>query len=153
MRNKEQISLQKFTNNNDDSGSGSNNVPLCKKKYLKRNFNNTQPEQTIGKSQIIGCDKKENNIDTNTTTFDNTENNIDTNTTTFDNTENNIGERRRTKRRYREAIKGITKPAIRRLAHSRNILKKFLKTVIKDVVVYTEHANRSTVTLLDVGKL
>ncbi|CAH1758437.1 988_t:CDS:2 [Entrophospora sp. SA101] len=60
MRNKEQISLQKFTNNNDDSGSGSNNVPLCKKKYLKRNFNNTQPEQTIGKSQIIGCDKKEN---------------------------------------------------------------------------------------------
>nr|CAG8659456.1 10646_t:CDS:2 [Entrophospora candida] len=96
----------------------------------------------------------ENNIDTNTTTFDNTENNIDTNTTTFDNTENNIGERRRTKRHYREAIKGITKPAIRRLAHggvkciseliyedSCNILKKFLKTVIKDVVVYTEHAN------------
>ncbi|CAJ0752751.1 10454_t:CDS:2 [Entrophospora sp. SA101] len=61
-------------------------------------------------------DNTENNIDTNTTTFDNTENNIDTNTTTFDNTENNIGERRRTKRRYREAIKGITKPAIRRLA-------------------------------------
>jgi len=55
------------------------------------------------------------------------------------------GERRRTKHRYREAIKGITKPAIRRLAcrggvkciseliyeDSRNILKKFLKTVIK----------------------
>ncbi|CAJ0765782.1 15433_t:CDS:2 [Entrophospora sp. SA101] len=81
----------------------------------KDNVSNQNGNQTK-ESQIIGCDKKENNIDTNTTTFDNTENNIDTNTTTFDNTENNIGERRRTKRRYREAIKGITKPAIRRLA-------------------------------------
>ncbi|PBK82139.1 histone-fold-containing protein [Armillaria gallica] len=59
---------------------------------------------------------------------------------------------------------GITKPAIRRLAHrggvkrisgliyeeTRGVLKNFLENVIRDSVTYTEHAKRKTVTALDV---
>jgi histone H4 len=59
---------------------------------------------------------------------------------------------------------GITKPAIRRLARrggvkrisaliydeSRNVLKGFLESVVRDSVTYTEHAKRKTVTALDV---
>ena len=64
----------------------------------------------------------------------------------------------------RDNIQGITKPAIRRLARrggvkrmsgiiyeeTRGILKLYLENVIRDVVTYTEHAKRKTVTALDV---
>ncbi|CAL8316556.1 unnamed protein product [Arctogadus glacialis] len=62
--------------------------------------------------------------------------------------------------------KGITKPAIRRLARrggvkrisgliyeeTRGVLKVFLQNVIRhrDAVTYTEHAKRKTVTAMDV---
>ena len=62
----------------------------------------------------------------------------------------------------RDNINGITKPAIRRLARhggvkhisgfiyeeTRNILKSFLKNVIKDAITYTEYAKHNTVTLV-----
>merc|ERR1712024_261036 len=64
----------------------------------------------------------------------------------------------------RESILGITKPAIRRLARrggvkrissyiyeeTRAVLRSFLENVVRDSVVYTEHAKRKTVTALDV---
>jgi histone H4 len=64
----------------------------------------------------------------------------------------------------RDAIKGITKPAIRRLARrggvkringliyeeTRDSLKSFLDQIIKDMVTYVEHARRQTATVADV---
>ncbi|XP_058775599.1 histone H4-like [Vicia villosa] len=64
----------------------------------------------------------------------------------------------------RDNIRGITKPAIRRLARrggvkrisgliyeeSRGVLRLFLEKVIRDTVAYTEHARRKTVTAMDV---
>lgn len=64
----------------------------------------------------------------------------------------------------KDNIKGITKPAIRRLCRrggvkrisasiydeTRQVLKGFLENVIRDAVTYTEHARRKTVTALDV---
>ncbi|KAL7834277.1 hypothetical protein SRHO_G00285240 [Serrasalmus rhombeus] len=64
----------------------------------------------------------------------------------------------------RRKEKGITKPAIRRLARrggvkrisgliyeeTRGVLKVFLENVIRDAVTYTEHAKRKTVTAMDV---
>merc|ERR1712076_157578 len=64
----------------------------------------------------------------------------------------------------RESILGITKPAMRRLARrggvkrissyiyeeTRAVLRSFLENVVRDSVVYTEHAKRKTVTALDV---
>ncbi|KAL5101070.1 hypothetical protein RYX36_005397 [Vicia faba] len=64
----------------------------------------------------------------------------------------------------RDNIRGITKPAIRRLARrggvkrisgliyeeSRGVLRLFLERVIRDAVTYTEHARRKTVTAMDV---
>lgn len=64
----------------------------------------------------------------------------------------------------RDNIQGITKPAIRRLARRggvkrmsgaiyeeiRGVLKVFLEQLIRDAVVYTEHAQRKTVTAMDV---
>ncbi|KAE8223330.1 hypothetical protein CF319_g3629 [Tilletia indica] len=64
----------------------------------------------------------------------------------------------------RDNIKYVTKPAIRRLARRggvkrisagvydevRGVLHSFLRTVISDSICYTEHANRKTVTSLDV---
>ncbi|GFP84847.1 histone h4 [Phtheirospermum japonicum] len=60
--------------------------------------------------------------------------------------------------------KGITKPAIRRLARrggvkrisgliyeeTRGVLKIFLENVIRDAITYTEHARRKIVTAMDV---
>ena len=60
--------------------------------------------------------------------------------------------------------KGITNPAIRRLARrggvkriaglvyeeTRGVLKKFLENIIRDTVTYTEHAKRKTVQTSDV---
>ena len=71
---------------------------------------------------------------------------------------------KRVKRTTKEVILGITKPAIRRLARrggvkrisaliydeTRNVLRSFLQDVIRDAVVYTEHARRKTVTAMDV---
>ena len=68
------------------------------------------------------------------------------------------------RRAARDSILGITKPAIRRLARrggvkrissyiyeeTRAVLSSFLENVIRDSVVYTEHAKRKTVTALDV---
>merc|ERR1712084_109365 len=68
------------------------------------------------------------------------------------------------RRSLRESILGITKPAIRRLARrggvkrissyiyeeTRAVLRSFLENVVRDSVVYTEHAKRKTVTALDV---
>merc|ERR1712110_549919 len=70
----------------------------------------------------------------------------------------------RRRRSLRDSILGITKPAIRRLARrggvkrissyiyeeTRAVLRGFLENVIRDSVVYTEHAKRKTVTALDV---
>ncbi|KAL1841180.1 hypothetical protein VTJ49DRAFT_7349 [Mycothermus thermophilus] len=64
----------------------------------------------------------------------------------------------------KDCIRGITKPAIRRLARrggvkrisgmiydeARDALKTFLTTVIRDVVTYTEYRNAKTVTVNDV---
>ena len=64
----------------------------------------------------------------------------------------------------RDNIQGITKPAIRRLARrggvkrmsgliyeeTRGVLKTFLENVIRDAVIYTAHADRKTVTAMDV---
>ena len=69
-----------------------------------------------------------------------------------------------TRKLVRDTVMGITKPAIRRLARrggvkrissyiyeeTRAVLKGFLENVIRDSVVYTEHAKRKTVTALDV---
>merc|ERR1711898_44331 len=75
-----------------------------------------------------------------------------------------VGGKRHKKKMSRDTIQGITKPAIRRLARrggvkrisaliyeeTRNVLKSFLESVIRDSVTYTEHARRKTVTALDV---
>ena len=74
------------------------------------------------------------------------------------------GKRLGNNKKQQDAIKGITKPAIRRLARrggvkringaiydeTRNVLKQFLEQVIRDSVTYTEHAKRKTVTAMDV---
>jgi histone H4 len=65
---------------------------------------------------------------------------------------------------WRNSIKGITKPAIRRLARRggvkrisgliydevRTVLKEWLEKIIRDAVTYTEHSRRKTVTAMDV---
>ena len=72
--------------------------------------------------------------------------------------------RRYHRKALRDNIQGITKPAIRRLARrggvkrmsgliyeeTRGVLKAFLENVIRDAVVFTEHAHRKTVIALDV---
>ena len=64
----------------------------------------------------------------------------------------------------RDNIRGITKPAIRRLARrsglkrisgliyeeTRGVLNVFPENVIRDAVTYTEHVKRKTVTAMDV---
>ena len=71
---------------------------------------------------------------------------------------------KRLKKQTKETLLGITKPAIRRLARrggvkrissfiyeeTRNVLKAFLESVVRDSVTYTEHARRKTVTAMDV---
>lgn len=75
-----------------------------------------------------------------------------------------VASKRNTKKSSRPVLEGITKPAIRRLArrggvkrishfiyeYTREILRFFLSGVVKDAITYTEHANRKTVTALDV---
>lgn len=64
----------------------------------------------------------------------------------------------------RDNIQGICNPAMKRLARrggvksikfeiyeeTRSALKRFLEDVIKDAVIYSEHANRMTVSAMDV---
>jgi histone H4 len=74
------------------------------------------------------------------------------------------GGAKRHRKLLRDNINGITKPAIRRLARRggvkrvagtvyeevRGTLKDFLTNVIRDAIVYTDHAKRKTVTAMDV---
>ncbi|XP_067883300.1 histone H4-like [Heterodontus francisci] len=74
------------------------------------------------------------------------------------------GGTRRHRKLLPDNLQGITKPAIRRLAHrggvkrisglideeTRGVLKVFLENVIRDAVTYTEHGKRKTVTAMDV---
>ncbi len=74
------------------------------------------------------------------------------------------GGAKRHRKVLRDNIQGITKPAIRRLVRrgglkrisgliyeeTRNVLRVFLESVIRDSVTYTEHARRKTVVALDV---
>lgn len=71
---------------------------------------------------------------------------------------------KRHRRVLRDAVQGVTKPAIRRLARrggvkrvsgmiyeeTRGVLKVFLEKIIRESVCYTEHAKRKTVTATDV---
>ena len=71
---------------------------------------------------------------------------------------------KRVKRNSKDVILGITKPAIRRIARrggvkrisnsiyeeTRIVLKNFLDGVIRDAIVYTEHARRKTVIAMDI---
>jgi histone H4 len=75
-----------------------------------------------------------------------------------------VASKRTTRKSTRPVLEGITKPAIRRLArrggvkrisfaiyeYTREILRFFLSGVVRDAITYTEHANRKTVTALDV---
>ena len=75
-----------------------------------------------------------------------------------------VAAKRHSRKHQRPVLEGITKPAIRRLArrggvkrisyyiyeYSRDVLKGFLSTVIRDAITYTEHAKRKTVTAMDV---
>ena len=74
------------------------------------------------------------------------------------------GGAKRHRKVLRDNIQGITKPAIRRLAHrggvkqisgliyeqTRGVLKVYLQNVIRDTVTYNEHSRRKTVTAMDV---
>ncbi|XP_055516988.1 histone H4-like [Leucoraja erinacea] len=80
--------------------------------------------------------------------------------------ERRLGERgaRRHSKDLCDNLRGITKPAIRRLARrggvkrisgptyqeERGVLQVFLENVIRDAMTYTEHADRQTVAALDV---
>lgn len=71
---------------------------------------------------------------------------------------------KRQKKTLKDNIRGITKPAVRRLARRggvkrisgimyeevRGILKNFVEGVVRDATAYTEHGKRRTVTSLDV---
>jgi histone H4 len=70
---------------------------------------------------------------------------------------------KRHQHRQRDAIDGISKPAIKRLSHRggikrlaepvyagvRAVLKIFLQNVLRDAVSYTDHARRKTITVED----
>jgi histone H4 len=74
------------------------------------------------------------------------------------------GQSKPKKKILRDNIRGITKPAIRRLARRggvkrisgimyeevRGILRNFVEGVVRDAIAYTEHSRRSTVRALDV---
>jgi histone H4 len=74
------------------------------------------------------------------------------------------GGAKRHRKVLRDNIQGIAKPAIRRLARrggvkrisgliyeeTRGVLKVFLENLIRDSVIYTDHARRMTVTAMDV---
>ena len=71
---------------------------------------------------------------------------------------------KRHRKTLRDNLKGVTNPAIRRLARrggvkriskliyeeARTILKDHLATIVKDAIVYMEHGRRKTVNVKDV---
>ena len=71
---------------------------------------------------------------------------------------------KRHRKGQRPVLEGVTKPAIRRLArrggvkrissdiygYTRSVLHSFLSQVVGDALTYTGHANRKTVTAMDV---
>ncbi|KAJ3325590.1 Histone H4 [Boothiomyces sp. JEL0866] len=71
---------------------------------------------------------------------------------------------KRHRKLLRDNIQGVTKPAIRRLCRrggvkrisgliyeeTRGVMKNFMDSLIKDTIIYTEHAKRKTVTTTDV---
>ncbi|KAK7025815.1 histone-fold-containing protein [Favolaschia claudopus] len=61
-----------------------------------------------------------------------------------------IGGAKRHRKVLRDTIQSITKPDIRRLARRGGVKRMFLENVIRDSVMYTDHAKRKTVTALDV---
>ncbi len=74
------------------------------------------------------------------------------------------GGAKRSRKVLRDTIKGITKPAIRRLARrggvkrisgmvyeeTRGVLRVYLDKIVSDALVYTEHSRRKTVSAADV---
>lgn len=74
------------------------------------------------------------------------------------------GGAKRHRKVLRDNIKGITKPAIKRLARRggikrisgllyeevRGVLKIFMEKILRDAVTYTEHARRKTVSANDI---
>ena len=76
----------------------------------------------------------------------------------------NMTQTKRHRKILRDNIYGISRPAIRRLARrggvkrisgfiyeeTRNVLAQFLRNLIQDAVVYTQHANRKTVSAQDI---
>ena|ERR1700679_1331795 len=75
------------------------------------------------------------------------------------------GGAKRHRKVFRDNLRGITKPAIRRLARrggvkriggldyeeTRGIMKQFMEQIIRDAVTYTEHARRKTVSAHDIA--
>ena len=75
-----------------------------------------------------------------------------------------VAAKRHSRKTQKSVLEGVTKPSIRRLArrggvkrisyyiydYSREVLKTFLSSVVKDSITYTEHAKRKTVTAMDV---
>jgi histone H4 len=75
-----------------------------------------------------------------------------------------LGGQKRHRKIVRDSIQGVTKSSIRRLARrggckrlsgliydeTRNVLQSFLKMIVCDAALYTEHARRKTLTAMDV---
>ena len=75
-----------------------------------------------------------------------------------------VAAKRHSRKSTKPLLEGITKPAIRRLArrggvkrisyyiyeYSRDVLKSFLHSIVRDAITYSEHGKRKTVTAMDV---
>jgi histone H4 len=71
---------------------------------------------------------------------------------------------KRNRRKNRDIVEGITKPAIRRLARRggvkrisglvygemRSVMLQYLAHLVRDALLYTEHARRNIITITDV---
>ncbi|KAK1656759.1 histone-fold-containing protein [Colletotrichum godetiae] len=63
---------------------------------------------------------------------------------------------KREKKSFKDNIRRISKPDIRRLARrdvydeARAAMKSFLENIIRSAVMYCDHANRRTITSLDI---
>lgn len=75
-----------------------------------------------------------------------------------------IDVKRKTGTSLKPLLEGITKPALRRLARRggvkrissniykevKNVLYGFVQSVVRDAIVYSDHAKRKTITAMDV---